>query len=443
MATVADILNYAKGLANAHTGVDIDGAYGMQCVDLPNAISQKFFGKALWGNAIDLLNSARGNGYTVFTSGYPRAGDVFVTRESSHGYGHTGVIIENYTGNGVLKTIEQNYGGVGAAQYITRSFPTHYGGTIIGWFRFPVTGGSSNTSSTPSNPNTQGDNIPDISYGGHTFKSADLRKLIFQCVQRNILPGGAIAQLYLESNFGDSHVGRVDNNWSGMTGTAQTRPSGVVVTTGSPRPPSEGGYYMHYATLDDFFNDWTYTISRYLYNVAGVRNLEDYTRGLFKVGGAVYDYAAVGYDAYIRTMRSVYNGINSQNGGILDEFNTLWSQGKLLKGIGNVEEIVVNNMSFIFNIKGDPSWNEGTMFFYNGAINKIQGIHNPEELKYLQIIWKECTGRDLKPYGWTNKAPVYVRVFGTLQPGNDKESQIMKQLERLKQQLEDALEGAV
>ena len=440
MATVTDIINYAKGLANAHTGVDIDGAYGMQCVDLPNAISQKFFGKALWGNAIDFLNSARGAGYTVFTTGYPRAGDVFVTRESSHGYGHTGLIIENYTGNGVLKTIEQNYAGVGAAQYITRSFPTHAGGTIIGWFRFPVTGGSSGGSnSTPDNPNTQGDNIPDISYGGHTFKSADLRKLIFQCVQRNILPGGAISQLYLESNFGDSHVGRVDNNWSGMTGTAQTRPSGVVVTTGSPRPSNEGGYYMHYATLDDFFNDWTYTISQYLYNVAGAKNLEDYTRGLFRVGGAVYDYAAVGYDAYVRTMRSVYNGINSQNGGILDEFNTLWSQGKLLKGMGNVEEMVVNNMSFIFNIKGDPNWNEGTMFFYNGAINRIQGIHNPEELKYLQIIWKECTGRDLKPYGWTNKAPVYVRVFGTLQPDNDKESQVMKQLERLKQLLEEAV----
>lgn len=436
MATVADIVNYAKGLANAHTGVDIDGAYGMQCVDLPNAISQKFFGKALWGNAIDFLNSARGAGYTVFTTGYPRAGDVFVTRESSHGYGHTGVIIESYTGNGVLKTIEQNYAGVGAAQYITRSFPTHYGGTIIGWFRFPVTGGSDNT---PNNPNTQGDHIPNISYGGHTFKTADIRKLLFQCVQRNILPGGAIAQLYLESNFGDSHVGRVDNNWSGMTGTAQTRPSGVVVTTGSPRPSNEGGYYMHYANLDDFFNDWTYTISRYLYNVAGAKNLEDYTRGLFRVGGAVYDYAAVGYDAYVRTMRSVYNGINSQNGGILDEFNTLWSQGKLLKGLGNVEEMVVNNMSFMFNIKGDPSWNEGTMFFYNGAINRIQGVHNMEELKYMNSTWKECTGRDLKAYGWTNRAPVYVRVFGTLQPDNDKESQIMKQLERLKKLLEEAV----
>ena len=234
----------------------------------------------------------------------------------------------------------------------------------------------------------------------------------------------------MESNFGDSNVGRVDNNWSGMTGTAQTRPSGVVVTTGSPRPASEGGYYMHYANIDDFFNDWTYLISRYLYNVAGAKNLEDYTRGLFRVGGAAYDYAAVGYNAYVNTMRSVYNGINSQNGGILDEFNALWSQGKLLSGLGNVEEIVVNNMSFMFNIKGDPNWNEGTIFFYNGDINEIQGVHNPEEFNYMQSCWKECTGRDLKTYGWNNTAPVYVRVFGTLQPSS-KSQEVLDEIKKL------------
>lgn len=41
-------------------------------------------------------------------------------------------------------------------------------------------------------------------------------------------------------------------------------------------------------------------------------------------------------------------------------------------------------MSFCFNIKGDPNWNPGTMFFYNGDINEIQGIHNTEEYKYIQ-----------------------------------------------------------
>ena len=54
-------------------------------------------------------------------------------------------------------------------------------------------------------------------------------------------------------------------------------------------------------------------------------------------------------------------------------------------------------MSFAFNIVNDElNWNPGTMFFYNGDINEIQGIHNMEEMKYLQSCWKECTGRDLK-----------------------------------------------
>ena len=87
-------------------------------------------------------------------------------------------------------------------------------------------------------------------------------------------------------------------------------------------------------------------------------------------------------------------------------------------------------MSFIFNIKGDPNWNPGTMFFYNGDINEIQGIHNPEELKYIQSCWKECTGRNLKSYGWTNMAPVYVRVFGTLQPSS-KSQEVLDELKKL------------
>ena len=87
-------------------------------------------------------------------------------------------------------------------------------------------------------------------------------------------------------------------------------------------------------------------------------------------------------------------------------------------------------MDFFFNIKNDPSWNPGTMFFYNGDINEIQGIHNEEELKYIQSCWKECTGRDLKAYGWTAQAPVYVRLFGTLQPSS-KSQAVLDELKKL------------
>lgn len=88
-------------------------------------------------------------------------------------------------------------------------------------------------------------------------------------------------------------------------------------------------------------------------------------------------------------------------------------------------------MSFAFNIKDDvQNWNPGTMFFYNGDINEIQGIHNMEEMKYLQSCWKECTGRDLKIYGWSAQAPVYVRIFGTLQPSS-KTEEVLEEIKKL------------
>ncbi len=64
-----------------------------QCAALPNAISTYFFGKTLWGNAIDLLNSARDLGYEVEynqegnVNSRPRAGAVFV-QETIYLYGH-------------------------------------------------------------------------------------------------------------------------------------------------------------------------------------------------------------------------------------------------------------------------------------------------------------------------------------------------------------------
>ena len=137
MATLNDILGYAESLANQGVGADADGAYGTQCVDLPNSISINFFGKALWGNAIDLLNSARDLGYEVEYNqegnldSKPRAGAVFVmdtTYIYGHSYGHTGLVIEDSDGY-TMRTIEQNIDGNadslyvgGPARYNTRDF---------------------------------------------------------------------------------------------------------------------------------------------------------------------------------------------------------------------------------------------------------------------------------------------------------------------------------
>lgn len=148
MATTNDVILFAENLANAGVGTDADGAWGTQCVDLPNSISINFFGKALWGNAIDLLNSAAGLGYEVEYNqegnldSKPRAGAVFVmdtTYIYGHPYGHTGLVIEDSDGY-TMRTIEQNIDGNadslyigGPARYNTRDF-----NGVVGWFYFPT-----------------------------------------------------------------------------------------------------------------------------------------------------------------------------------------------------------------------------------------------------------------------------------------------------------------
>lgn len=165
----------------------------------------------------------------------------------------------------------------------------------------------------------------DIKYYGHTIKKANVQAIINYAVQYNILPSGIITQLYLESFWGDSTVGKRDNNWSGMSGGAQTRPSGVKVTTGMARPANEGGTYMHYASVDDFLKDYTYLLAKQgIYNVVGKKNLADYTKGLFRAGGAKYDYAAAGYQSYTNLMTNIRNGINKVTGNILDTIDKLW-----------------------------------------------------------------------------------------------------------------------
>lgn len=165
----------------------------------------------------------------------------------------------------------------------------------------------------------------DLKYYGHTIKKANVQSIINYAVQYNILPSGIICQLYLESLWGDSAVGKRDNNWAGISGGAQTRPSGVKVTTGMARPPSEGGTYMHYASVDDFLKDYTYLLAKQgIYNVVGKKNIADYTKGLFRAGGAKYDYAAAGYQSYTNLMTNIRNGINKVTGNILNTIDKLW-----------------------------------------------------------------------------------------------------------------------
>lgn len=159
----------------------------------------------------------------------------------------------------------------------------------------------------------------DISYGGYVLTKDKISAMASACAKYGIWLPGFICQTYLETNWGQSpgatYAGP-ENNWGGLTWTGNPqRESGVVVSQGAPR--AEGGYYMKFASLKDYFEDHCNLISDRiggadaLYHANNKYDIESFTRGLFRPV-AKYDYAAVGLGAYIAQMSSIYNGMKPQ-----------------------------------------------------------------------------------------------------------------------------------
>ncbi|MFX3999851.1 holin, partial [Streptococcus suis] len=49
---------------------------------------------------------------------------------------------------------------------------------------------------------------------------------------------------------------------------------------------------------------------------SGAKTFSEAVKGMFKVGGAVYDYAATGYDNYLVGMSSRLKAIEDENGSL-------------------------------------------------------------------------------------------------------------------------------
>ena len=161
----------------------------------------------------------------------------------------------------------------------------------------------------------------DLKFNGAILKKEVLNKILAKCKEHDILPSYAITILHYEGLWGTSAVGKADNNWGGMTMPSNdlqiTRPSGVVVTRGLARPSNEGGYYMHYASVDDFLTDWFWLLRKDgSYKVSGAKTFSDSIKGMFKVGGAKYDYAASGFESYLVGASSRLKAIESENGSL-------------------------------------------------------------------------------------------------------------------------------
>lgn len=203
----------------------------------------------------------------------------------------------------------------------------------------------------PTGQATAGKEEGDLSFNGAILKKSVLDVILAKCKEHNILPSYAITVLHFEGLWGTSAVGKADNNWGGMTMTSNdlqiTRPSGVIITRGLARPSNEGGYYMHYASVDDFLTDWFYLLrAGGSYKVSGAKTFSEAVKGMFKVGGAVYDYAATGYENYLVGMSSRLKAIEAENGS-LAKYDTA-----TVTDVGSTDKIEVNIEGIEISING-------------------------------------------------------------------------------------------
>ncbi len=194
----------------------------------------------------------------------------------------------------------------------------------------------------------------DLSFNGAILKKSILDTILKKCAEYDILPSYAITVLHFEGLWGASAIGKADNNWGGMTMNSDVdtiqRPSGVTVTRGIARPSNEGGYYMHYATIEDFLTDWFYLLrAGGSYKVSGAKTFSDAVKGMFQVGGAVYDYAAAGYDSYLVGMASRLKAIEAENGS-LEKFDTVADIGNSSRDQIDVNiegiEVIINGITY-------------------------------------------------------------------------------------------------
>lgn len=111
MVRANDVASYVNGLVGK--GVDEDGYYGFQCMDLTVHVMKKFFGWHPYGNAIALVDQPLPNGFQrirVTDATQIKAGDVMVWGLGAYAqYGHTGIATENGKADGTFVSVDQNW----------------------------------------------------------------------------------------------------------------------------------------------------------------------------------------------------------------------------------------------------------------------------------------------------------------------------------------------
>lgn len=227
---------------------------------------------------------------------------------------------------------------------------------------------------------------------GKAISEQNIKRIIQYSKTYHLKPSFLIAQMFIESHWGDpniSLVGSIDNNWSGISEPFSV-PSdlGIRMRRGSARPSNEGGYYVHFDTLEDYFNAYTFLLSARngLYKVEEKNTIEDFCMGLFRVGGAKADYAASGYQHYLSMLVPTYNAIKKQNPNKLEAIDT---------GILNNER---NEIGMFIYYQPQAAGTSNDIYGVWG--NKRFHLNTMEKVGHFKELVNNATGIPCKEYHW-------------------------------------------
>ena len=164
--------------------------------------------------------------------------------------------------------------------------------------------------------------------------------------------------------------------------------------------------------MNDFFKAYAFVLSkRYgLYNVEGANSIEEYCKGLFRIGGANSDYAATGYQNYFNMLIPTYNSINKQNPGKLAQIDASTEEITNNGGLTTMQclyERPINPNTGALDINGSAT----TMMFCNG-VNTRRVYHN-DEVNIVKELYRKNNGKEIPVYykkDWPKTSPWYIRL---------------------------------
>lgn len=316
---------------------------------------------------------------------------------------------------GMIVTIEGNTGG--AVRY--KSYKV--GDPRIRGYARPSYDGGAGSPGTVYNGGT-------LVNAGFSLSQNNIR-LIIRCAKMyKMKPSFLIAQMFIESHWGDpntSLVGSIDNNWCGISEPFSAPTDlGIEMRRGTARPSSEGGYYVHFATLLDFFKAFPFVLSNRngIYKIEGTTTIEEYCKGLFREGGASSDFAESGYQLYYDMLIPTYNAIKNQNPGklVLIDSSSISGEDPEIDNPGTnepftrIEEFGTFYPNTTINVRDYPSTQGSVMAQYTSG----QSVYYDSYVINEGYVWLSYIGGsgERRYLAWRIQGG---QTFGTIPSGSE------------------------